>query len=67
MFEYNKANFTQVRISPKEQIRNSILAGEPFEVIDGDNLYFSKDMISDILNSSQLNNSRVLILTILGP
>ena len=67
MYEYNSNSFLNYSISPKECMRNSVLAGEPFEIIDGDNLYFSKDIIADILGTQKLNKQKVLIISILGP
>jgi hypothetical protein len=40
MFQYNKEAFKDYKITPNEAVRDFIMAGEPFELIDGDNLYF---------------------------
>lgn len=56
-----------MKVSPYDALRDFILAGEPFEIIDGDNLYFQNDILTSILLANKLGNARILIVSVLGP
>lgn len=58
---------TETIINPISPLQRFIAAGEPFELIDGDNLKFPGKLLERLFGSSFMEKKRVFVMSVLGP
>lgn len=54
-------------LDPIGGLTKFVLAGEPFELIDGDNLKFSTTTLTKVFSHQRFKNMRVFVISVLGP
>ena len=64
VFNFNKEAINSLNIDPLEKIKEFMDKGEPFELIDGDNLQFNQNLVKELFKKFE---GSMCNLSVLGP